>query len=113
MSSGTGGVERGTGPAGNLWSGANRALVTANAVSVPEEQDSPRADTPLCCLNGMALDDMAVNRTEVKEVLLRRINDFRLTQFETYRLRPTDAPVAAAPNAAPSQVQLDLNPVGS
>jgi hypothetical protein len=41
-----------------------------------------------------------------------RINEFKLTQFEKYRLRANDASVAAAPAAAPGQVQLDLNPVG-
>jgi hypothetical protein len=53
-----------------------------------------------------------VNRTEVKEVLLRRINEFKLTQFEKFRLRVTETPATAAPAAAPGQVQLDLSPVG-
>ena len=65
-------------------------------------------------VSGLALERglAEVNRTEVKEALLRRINEFKLTQFEKYRLRATDASVAAAPAAAPGQVQLDLNPVG-
>ena len=53
-----------------------------------------------------------MNRTEVKEALLRRINEFKLTQFEGFRLRATEAAVTAAPAAAAGQVQLDLNPVG-
>ena len=54
-----------------------------------------------------------VNRTEVKELLLRRINEFKLTQFEKCRLGAVEVPATAVAVGAADQAQLGLSPVGS
>ena len=48
-----------------------------------------------------------VNRTEVKEELLRRINAFKLTQFELFRAKTTVQTVRGlAATANPVQLEL-------
>ena len=53
-----------------------------------------------------------VNRTEVKEELLQRINAFKLEQFERFRVRELGADVRV-PVVAPFPVQMELSPSGS
>ncbi len=62
-------------------------------------------------ISGLSLDSgqSSVNRTVVKEELLRRINDLKLSRFENHRWRQVDATVVPAPPAAPGAVQLELN----
>jgi hypothetical protein len=63
-------------------------------------------------ISALALDPghPPVNRIAVKEELLRRINECKLSRFEQHRVRAV--PVGTVAAASPSQVQLDLNPVG-
>lgn len=60
-------------------------------------------------ISGLTLEPGAseVNRTEVKEELLRRINAFKLAQFEKYRTRPVGTDVGETV-AAPLLVQMEL-----
>jgi hypothetical protein len=53
-----------------------------------------------------------VNRTEVKEELLRRINDFKLTRFDKHRVGEAAGAFAPTLSAAPSQAEFDLNAGG-
>jgi hypothetical protein len=65
-------------------------------------------------ISGLALEPghSEVNRTEVKEELLRRINEYKLAQFEKFRLRTGDAAAVEARPVVASQTQLNLDSIG-
>ncbi len=62
-------------------------------------------------ISALSLDSgqSAVNRTAVKEELLRRVNDFKLARFEEHRQCVLEKTREALPDVAPSAVQLELN----
>ncbi|MBK9140596.1 MAG: hypothetical protein IPM17_17880 [Verrucomicrobia bacterium] len=65
-------------------------------------------------ISGLALEPghSEVNRTEVKEELLRRINEYKLAQFEKFRLRTGDTAAVEARPVVASQTQLNLDSIG-